>query len=152
MSIEYKPMLCPVCKDFYFSDLQEGDEISTFQCFRCGWRYDLYQVEHPEHATTINPVSLIDAIKIFQQKKKDNPNYDYFEENIPGLKPHACPVCHKHMFKDESSFEICPFCGWEDDGTETDNTIGANEMSFSEYIAAYQKKINENPKYKWKNK
>ena len=39
----YQPMECPVCGKFYFSELQEGDEISRLQCSKCGWHYDYDQ-------------------------------------------------------------------------------------------------------------
>ena len=33
---------------------------------------------------------------------------------------HMCPVCGKYRFTGYGSFDICKFCGWEDDGMEVD--------------------------------
>ena len=64
--------------------------------------------------------------------------------------PHKCPICGKYEFADNCCFDICPYCGWEDDGTEDDTTIlGANDLRFSEYKKRYEHYIQENPKYRW---
>ena len=48
------------------------------------------------------------------------------------------------------SFDICPYCGWEDDGTEDDTTVlGANDLRFSEYKKRYERYVQEDPKYRW---
>ena len=47
-----------------------------------------------------------------------------------------CPVCGKHQFKYKDWFEVCPVCGWEDDGIQRDDPDypnGANGMSLNEY-------------------
>lgn len=36
MNNRYKPMMYPVCNDFYFSELQDGDDYTGFYCSRCG--------------------------------------------------------------------------------------------------------------------
>ena len=65
--------------------------------------------------------------------------------------PHSCPVCSKYTFQDKSCHDICPYCGWEDDGAQDDiDIINANYVTFHEYKARYEKLIKENPKYKWK--
>ncbi|MEY8388098.1 CPCC family cysteine-rich protein [Oscillospiraceae bacterium 38-13] len=46
-----------------------------------------------------------------------------------------CPVCGKHEFPGENSFDICPICGWENDGVQADNhnyAGGANYLSVNE--------------------
>ena len=44
----YQPMECPACGKFYFSGLQEGDEIYHLQCTKCGWHYNYEQTVNPE--------------------------------------------------------------------------------------------------------
>lgn len=49
---------------------------------------------------------------------------------------HNCPICGKHEFSENGSFEICPVCGWEDDNLQLkhpDYDGGANDMSLNEY-------------------
>ena len=41
-------MECPACGKFYFSGLQEGDEIYHLQCTKCGWHYNYEQTVNPE--------------------------------------------------------------------------------------------------------
>ena len=65
---------------------------------------------------------------------------------------HMCPVCGKHRFTGYGSFDICKFCGWEADDLMEDNpdySGGANDLSLNDYRKEYQKKIQENPNYKW---
>ena len=53
---------------------------------------------------------------------------------------------------DMGSFDICPYCGWEDDDLQLNNpdySGGANNLSLNEYQADYAAKIVKNPKYKW---
>ena len=107
---QYKPMLCPVCGDFYFSELQEGDDVRKLRCSRCGWRYDLVQTENPDKENGANELSLNAYKAQYARKLADNPQYDFAEENTPAPTPHLCPVCGRHQFRDEWSFDICPFC------------------------------------------
>ncbi len=152
MNSNYRPMLCPVCNDFFFSELQEGDVIDNFRCSRCGWKYDLHQAENPEDANGANSLSLIDYRKVYSKKVLENPDYDFSEENMPEPVPHMCPVCGRFRFKDEHSFCVCPFCGWEDDGAdERPGEVGANGCSFSEYKRQYEERVNNDPQYKWKD-
>ncbi|MFE9455891.1 CPCC family cysteine-rich protein [Streptomyces californicus] len=30
----------------------------------------------------------------------------------------ACPCCYQRTLKERADFEICPECGWEDDGQD----------------------------------
>ena len=53
-----------------------------------------------------------------------------------------CPVCEKYDFRDENDFEICPLCGWENDGVQADDYDywgGANEMSVNQAREAYKR-------------
>lgn len=55
--------------------------------------------------------------------------------------PHKCPVCGKYEFPHMNSFDICPVCGWEDDGVQEDDPDEedcANHMSLNEAREAYK--------------
>lgn len=57
---------------------------------------------------------------------------------------HRCPVCGKYEFKEEGSFDICPYCDWEDDWYQEkhpDFWGGANSMSLNQAREAYRKNI-----------
>lgn len=62
---------------------------------------------------------------------------------------HPCPVCGKTAFSE--AFEICPFCGWENDGSESipEMAGGANGLSFNKYCMEYRRKIAADPDYTW---
>ena len=43
---------CPVCNEFYFSelteeDVQDGDDGLSRFCHVCGWKYNVEQIENP---------------------------------------------------------------------------------------------------------
>lgn len=51
-----------------------------------------------------------------------------------------CPVCGKTEFDEYSSFDICPFCKWEDDGLQGNDhnyAGGANHLSVNEARIEY---------------
>ena len=57
---------------------------------------------------------------------------------------HNCPICGKTVFKEYSSFEICEYCGWEDDVIQNSNpnySGGANTLSLNDYKSRYQEII-----------
>jgi hypothetical protein len=39
----------------------------------------------------------------------------------PSAGPHACPCCHELTLDARGQFEICPVCGWEDDGQDDED-------------------------------
>ena len=46
-----------------------------------------------------------------------------------------CPVCERHVFEWENDFDICPFCGWENDGVQGgdhDYWGGANDLTVNQ--------------------
>lgn len=145
---QIKPMICPVCGKFYFSELSEddiksGDRPNDVQCHMCGWKYDLEQYNNPDLENQSNKLSLNQYKKWYQDKIKINPKYSYLEENKPKPKPHKCPVCGKYDFEDENSNDICPICGWQDDGSETfnDDICGPNDLPFKDYKKRYEESL-----------
>jgi hypothetical protein len=48
----------------------------------------------------------------------------------------ACACCGFATLPEDSMFEICPLCGWEDDDIQNDDPDypgGANKLSLNEY-------------------
>ena len=53
---------------------------------------------------------------------------------INEIPPYKCKVCGLGII--ENSFDICDYCGWEDDGLQNDKPDymgGANKMSLNQY-------------------
>ena len=100
---------------------------------------------------SVNALSLNEYKTLYENKLKDNPKYRYFDEYTDNYipTPHKCPVCVKYEFKDYACHDICPYCGWEDDGCDKDNEIGANYMNYIDYKKRYKALVTANPKYKW---
>ena len=149
---QIKPMLCPICGKFHFSELNQDDiEIgispNSVQCSSCGWFYDLEQVNNPNLKNQSNEMSLNEYKNCYKNKIKQNPKYNYIEEHIPEPTPHRCPVCGEYEFPSEDSYDICPICGWEDDGYFEGG--GANDMSLEEAKDNFKQQRTKNPKYKW---
>jgi hypothetical protein len=47
-----------------------------------------------------------------------------------------CMCCDLPTLPEDSMFEICPLCGWQDDGVQNDDPDfdgGANKLSLNEY-------------------
>ncbi len=152
--------LCPVCGKFHFEPLTWDDIYcgvlpSDIYCMSCGWHYDNNQLENHNLKDGVNEFSVNEYKELYKNKIEENPNYNFFEEMTEAYQPtpHKCPVCGKYEFKDESSYEICPFCGWEDDGVQLNDPDfegGANESSLKQYRKEYCEKIKINPNYRWK--
>lgn len=52
-----------------------------------------------------------------------------------------CPVCEKHEFDHNDDFDVCPICGWENDGIQNadpDYKGGANYISLNEAREQYR--------------
>ena len=148
---DYKPMLCPVCGEFFFSELQDDDELPVW-CYHCGWIYDKEQHDNPDMKNGENVLSLNEYKEDYLVKISENPNYDYSEEHQEPDEPHLCPVCGRYEFSDKGSFDICVYCGWEDDIIQLDDPDydgGANTLSLNKYREEYQRKITKNPSYRW---
>lgn len=155
-------MLCPVCGEMYFSGPHKDDyeqEIQEYlngevQCSHCGWIYELEQIKEPDTYIGFNDKTLNEYKKWYEDKIKENPNYDFLEENLLDPVPYICPICGKHEFETHGYCEICPICGWEDDEfqkEEPDDPRGTNGMSLNDYKKQYEEKIKNNPNYVWKD-
>lgn len=52
-----------------------------------------------------------------------------------------CSVCGKYEFHEKDDYDVCPVCGWENDGFQNENPDyagGANQMSLNEARKAYK--------------
>ncbi len=64
-------MKCPVCGNETFPDKNNEFEI----CKECFWEYDPVQVENPDYPGGANCHSLNGYRKIYEDLKKQNPNF-----------------------------------------------------------------------------
>lgn len=153
---QIKPMLCPVCGKFYFSELNDveinqlGMKPNNIQCRKCGWFYDLEQVSNPNLENESNQMSLNQYKSWYKNKIKENSKWEYYLDFVGQPEPHKCPVCGEYMFKDSLSSDICPVCGWEDTGFEDDpdEKPGPYMMSFNERKKWFGEQRKTNPKFK----
>lgn len=152
---QIKPMLCPVCGKFYFTELLEdeiekGETPNTTQCRKCGWFYDLEQLDNPDLEHQSNEMSLNQYKKWYKNKIKENKKWEYYLDFVGDPEPHMCPLCGEHKFKDTLSSEICPVCGWEDTGFEVEpnEKPGPYMMSFNERKQWFEEQRKTNPKFK----
>lgn len=157
--LQIEEMKCPVCSQMRFMPLR-WDEIycgvvpSDVHCQYCGWNYDLKQMESPDLKNGANEMSLNEYRDWYANKIAEDPEYVYFNEQTDKYvpTPHKCPVCAKYQFSDKASFEVCSFCGWEDDIVQLSNPDfvgGANKLSLRQYRKEYKKIIKEDPSYRW---
>jgi hypothetical protein len=144
---QIEPMDCPVCGKFRFEqlswdDLYCGETPSDIWCRDCGWHYHLAQTESPDSKNGANTMSLNEYKVWYAEKIKENPDYSFFEEETDNYTPtpHKCPICGKYEFSDNCCFDICPFCGWEDDGTTDINSVRSINGGS---IAEYRKKLSQ---------
>jgi RNA polymerase subunit RPABC4/transcription elongation factor Spt4 len=52
-------------------------------------------------------------------------------------KDSICPVCEEYSFEFPDDYDICPVCGWENDGlqrNQKDYCGGANHLSANDFI------------------
>ena len=59
-----------------------------------------------------------------------------------------CPVCGKTIFSEHCDYDICEYCGWEND--DDYETGGMNDLSLTSFKARYQKYLELYPDYTWK--
>ena len=64
---------------------------------------------------------------------------------------HSYPVCGRTVFQEYDSYEICSFCGWEDNAFQEAHpyTGGGPNASLHSCCRSYRKKIAVNPAYTW---
>jgi DNA segregation ATPase FtsK/SpoIIIE-like protein len=65
---------------------------------------------------------------------------------------YVCPVCGQTVFAKKNGYDICEWCGWEDDldyERWPDDESGANGCTVDCYRAKYAEKCRQNPNYKW---
>ena len=155
-----KKKLCPICGEYYFTELSEEEKkrglLSSDEfCTVCGWRYDEIQLKDQKLVTDINKMSFEEYKKWYDEKRKENPNYNFLESTKSPSKPHKCPICGKYDFKDEISYDICPYCGWEDSGFDEighrDEPFNMFGKTFNMFKKEYEELIKKNPNYKWED-
>ena len=61
----------------------------------------------------------------------------------------ACPVCGKYQFEEECDYDICEYCGWENDSYTEEG--GANTLSLEEFRKRYEMYLALRPDYNWKH-
>ena len=151
---KYKEMDCPVCGEFYFSELTD-DEIEGhdfIRCSVCGWINDSNQTQNPDSLDGANELSLNDYKKEYEKKKEEDPNYNYLTSSYVA-EPHECPVCRKFKFAERGSFAVCPVCGWEDDELmedEPDNWAGcSNDLCLNDFRDRYKSLCEKKKDYKY---
>lgn len=136
---KYKAIDCPVCNEFYFSelteeDVQDGEDGLDRFCHVCGWKYNIEQIENPKIKNSEGH-DIIELKNMFLDLRKQNKNYNYLSSIAPKSKKHKCPVCGKYTFKDVDDHDICPICNWENDSygeSNPDRDGGANAISLNE--------------------
>ncbi len=174
------PFKCPVCGKEEFTNLEwfindaQDDNVETYEldqisgkkvivtdpikihfvhCSYCGWIYDLKQVTDYDAIGDRNNKTVNELKQDYQNKLKDNPKYNFDEENSKHV-PHKCPICGEHQFKCVTSYDVCPICGWIDDGTEDDpfnDYSEVNVASINDAKEEFTKNRQLNPKYKYKS-
>lgn len=153
----YEPMTCPVCGKFYFAEPSQAVILTEdyVQCSECGWIYDWGQFKDPNLKDGLNKKSLNECRMEYVKNLDLNPDYNYQGATYKE-KPHDCPVCGKYRFPDVSSSDICPFCGWEDDGVmerEPNAWAGnANDLCLNDYRKRYKDLMKQDPQYTFMKK
>ena len=64
---------------------------------------------------------------------------------------HPCPVCGRTIFREYDSYDVCEFCGWEDNAYQEEHpyTGGGPNPSLNSYRKKYRQKIAADPDYTW---
>ena len=64
---------------------------------------------------------------------------------------HPCPVCGRTIFREYDSYDVCEFCGWEDNAYQEEHPYagGGPNSSLYSYRKKYRQKIAADPDYTW---
>lgn len=153
-------MICPVCDKFYFTKLidvdidQLGLTPNTTQCRMYGWFYDLEQFKDPNLKNDSNAMSLNEYKEWYKKKIKENKKWEYYQDFVGDPVPTKCKLCGEHTFKDRLTYDICPICGWQDNGFEDDPDEKPSdwEMSFNDYRKWFKEQRAKDPKFRYSKK
>jgi hypothetical protein len=66
--------------------------------------------------------------------KREDPVYPKGENGM-----YQCPCCHYFTLGEVASYDICPVCFWEDDGTTSEHGFSPNGISLEEGRMNYLK-------------
>ncbi|MDD6302051.1 MAG: CPCC family cysteine-rich protein [Bacillales bacterium] len=143
--MDFIEILCPVCKEFFFTKPMDKYEEEEYKyglcCARCGWIYDLEQFKDPLKTKGKNRLNLYEYKKWYKKQLKRHPDFVFINMESIKKEPHLCPVCKEFEFYDLYTFDVCPKCGWKDDGSdELPGVVGVNGISLDEAIKKYQDK------------
>ena len=144
-------VLCPICgkEKFYPEDY-------FIFCNHCGWEGNL---NVDDNFVELYGYTAKDYRKIYQEYLKDHPNY-IWKDDKEALKKYIdtfidygskCPVCGEDSF--EPDYRYCYRCGWRYNFVQAqypDFGDSSNKLSLNEYKDKFQKIIEENPSYLWK--
>ena len=154
----FKEMVCPVCGKTDF-DLPKGSGKENklryygqgrIVCYYCGWIYDANQAANPESKRGQNELSVVEMREDYQARIAKEPNYYWFSTKRIPWESHVCPVCREHRFPNEPSFDICPVCGWQDDGMEANPEMeSAIGLTYPDAVKEFKEKRTKNPYYRW---
>ncbi len=172
------PFKCPVCGKEEFEDFdwlaeeENDDEVEVYKidtisgekvritdpieiycvhCSHCGWMYDLKQVVDHDAVGDRNEKTVNELRVEYRQKIKANSKYNFDDDNSKH-NPHKCPVCGEYGFKYEDSYDVCPICGWIDDGTDSipsDNYSEVNAISIVDARKHFIEQRSQDPQYRW---
>ena len=135
-------------KKFFDILLNDNDDIIKCAAIKlCGnTGYDIsFAIKLGEELVSKNHIGIdFDLLQMDINHWKSKQNGTAWAENC------ECPVCGKYTFDEE--YDICPYCGWENDAVQYENPDfagGANRESLNEYKKNYKKLISKDKNYMW---
>lgn len=148
------PLICPVCGvGLLYKAKNYGNYTKTsIDCPYCGAIFDVESLSDYDKKNDIIFLSINDQIKEYEENIKSDPNYYSKAHYDDTNEPHMCPVCGEYKFPDFASFDICPICGWEDNGVDLDDENGGwgtNGKTIFQVKKEFEEKRKKDPKYRW---